>query len=212
MRLIALALIAVTTLGAQELSRVSPPRIRFKVEPKYSKEASAARLVGTVLLSVMVGTDGMARDFKVLRSVGLGLDENAIAAVAAWVFEPGTKDGEPVDVKAQIEVNFRLRLDSKGSQWHLERVDFHLPDGASRPVVEKVAAPLIEDDSASPNVRLTFDIDEQGVPVNIPIETASNEGFSREVAAALGKWRFKPAFKDGTPISVSCTVDFVRGN
>ena len=188
---------------------VGPPGLVKKVEPKYSKEARMARLVGTVVLQVAVGMDGRARDFKVLRSVGLGLDESAITAVSAWEFKPGLKDGQPVNVLAQIEVNFRL-LDKIG--WSLRRAEFHLPEDASRPIIEKVAAPRVADDAASPNVRLTFDIDEKGVPVNIPIETTSNEGFSREIAAALSKWRFKPASKDGHPISVSCTMDFVRGN
>ncbi len=187
---------------------VGPPSLIKRVEPQYSKEARMARLVGTVLLQVTVGTNGKARDFKVLRSVGFGLDESAITAVSAWEFGPGLKDGQPVNVQATIEVNFRL-LDK--IKWTLRRAEFHLPEDASVPIIEKVAAPRIADDAASPNVRLTFDIDEKGVPVNIPIEATSNEGFSREVAAALSNWRFKPASKDGHPISVSCTMDFARG-
>lgn len=195
--------------GGQKIGNgVSPPSILRKVEPEYSEEARKTALEGAVILQIVVGTDGQARDLKVLRSLGMGLDEAATAAVSNWQFQPGAKGGQPVPVFAQIEVNFRL-LQAK---WHLARVEFHIPEGALRPVVEKAAAPHIADEAASPNVRLTFDIDEKGVPINIPIEEASNEGFSREVAAALRNWRFKPASQDGRPISVSCTMDFVRGN
>ncbi len=43
-----------------------------------------------------------------IRSLGLGLDEQALDAVAQWRFEPALDDGKPVAVQATIEVNFRL--------------------------------------------------------------------------------------------------------
>ncbi len=39
---------------------------------------------------------------------GMGLDEKAIEAVEQWRFKPGIKNGEPVAVKAQVAVSFRL--------------------------------------------------------------------------------------------------------
>jgi outer membrane biosynthesis protein TonB len=50
----------------------------------------------------------MAQQIKVIRPIGLGLDEKAIDAVHKWRFKPGLKDGKPVAVAATIEVNFRL--------------------------------------------------------------------------------------------------------
>jgi TonB family protein len=84
------------------------PRVDSKVEPKYSEEARAAKLQGTVVLSVIVGTDGIVHDAQILRGVGLGLDENAIEAVNQWRFKPGAREGQPVKIRATIEVNFRL--------------------------------------------------------------------------------------------------------
>lgn len=213
MRLIALALVLAGTLGAQELSRVRPPTIISKVEPQYSEEARKAGLQGTVLLKIIVDPAGKSRDPKVLRSLGLGLDEQAIVAVNNWQFQPGVKDGQPVPVQAQIEVNFRLL--EKGStlaRSHLARVEFHLPDSSERPVIEKAGAPHAAEDLPGATATVTFDIDEKGVPVNFQIERSSDEAWGRDVTDALGNWRFTPASKDGTPISVSCTMDFVRGN
>ncbi len=87
---------------------VSPPSILFKVEPEYSEEARKAKFQGTVLLYVVVDEKGLPRDIKVLRPLGLGLDQKAVEAVEKWKFTPGKKDGKPVPVQAQIEVNFRL--------------------------------------------------------------------------------------------------------
>ena len=89
-------------------SGIESPRLLSKIEPGYSKEARAAKIEGTVVLAVEVWEDGSAHNIRVVRSLGLGLDENAIDAVKKWRFSPGTKDGKPVRVAARIEVKFRL--------------------------------------------------------------------------------------------------------
>jgi TonB family protein len=61
-----------------------------------------------VLLSIIVDEHGLPRDIKVIRPLGLGLDEKAVEAVAKWRFIPGRKGGVPVATQAQVEVNFRL--------------------------------------------------------------------------------------------------------
>ena len=61
-----------------------------------------------MLLSLIVDETGHTTDIKVLKPLGLGLDEKAIEAVAKWTFIPGKKDGKSVKVFAQIEVTFRL--------------------------------------------------------------------------------------------------------
>jgi protein TonB len=87
---------------------VSAPRLTRKVEPEYSEEARKAKYSGVVVLAVEVWPDGRAHNVRVVRSLGLGLDEKAIHAVQQWEFVPGRKEGAPVKVSAQIEVNFRL--------------------------------------------------------------------------------------------------------
>ncbi len=87
---------------------VSNPSVLFKVDPEYSEEARKAKFSGTVSLQIIVDPDGKARNIKVTRSLGMGLDEKAMEAVARWKFKPGIKNGVPVPVVANIEVNFRL--------------------------------------------------------------------------------------------------------
>jgi len=87
---------------------VSPPAVLHKVEPEYSEEARKAKWQGTVVLQLVVDDKGRPQNLKVMRSLGLGLDQKAIEAVEKWTFKPGMKDGKPVPVIATIEVNFRL--------------------------------------------------------------------------------------------------------
>jgi protein TonB len=87
---------------------VSAPVPVFRPEPEYSEEARKAKWQGTVVLALVVDDQGRPQNLKVLRSLGLGLDQKAIEAVEKWRFKPGMKDGKPVPVMATIEVNFRL--------------------------------------------------------------------------------------------------------
>ena len=87
---------------------VSAPRVTYQPDPEYSEEARKAKYQGTVVLWVVVGPDGRPHDMRVQRTLGMGLDEKAMEAVRQWKFEPAKKDGVPVAVQIQIEVNFRL--------------------------------------------------------------------------------------------------------
>jgi TonB family protein len=86
----------------------TPPTVLSKVDPEYSEEARKARYSGSVMLSIVVNTEGKAEEIKVVKSLGMGLDEKAIEAVQKWRFTPGKNKGVAVKVRAQIEVNFRL--------------------------------------------------------------------------------------------------------
>jgi len=87
---------------------VSAPKVLYQPDPEYSEEARKAKFQGTCVLSLVVGPDGRPRDLRIARSLGLGLDEKAIEAVRNWRFEPAVKDGKPVAVAINVEVDFRL--------------------------------------------------------------------------------------------------------
>lgn len=88
--------------------RVSAPTVLYKVEPEFSEEARKAKYQGTVVLTIEVGEDGKPRGLRVVRGLGLGLDEKAIEAVSRWKFRPALKNGRAVPASARVEVNFRL--------------------------------------------------------------------------------------------------------
>ena len=45
-------------------------------------------------MAVTVGPDGRPRDIRLMRSLGMGLDEKAIEAVRKWRFDPARRDGQ----------------------------------------------------------------------------------------------------------------------
>ncbi len=87
---------------------VEPPKMLYAPDPIYSEEARQAQLQGTVVLWLIVDENGLPMNIRVQRSLGMGLDEAAIAAVKQWKFGPATKNGQPVRVMINVEVNFRL--------------------------------------------------------------------------------------------------------
>jgi len=87
---------------------VNRPSVVHKVDPEYSEEARKAKWSGSVTLTLVVDAKGRPREVRVIKSLGMGLDQKAIEAVRKWEFKPGTKDGKPVDAPVTVEVNFRL--------------------------------------------------------------------------------------------------------
>lgn len=87
---------------------VTAPSVIDKIDPEYTEEARHDKIQGPVRLSMVVGTDGKAHDISVLQSLNPGLDQKAAQAIEQWHFAPGTIKGQPVAVKAVVEVNFKL--------------------------------------------------------------------------------------------------------
>jgi protein TonB len=87
---------------------VTAPVAKFTPEPDFTEEARKAKYQGTVVLAAIVGPDGRPRNIRVVRGLGMGLDEKAVERVKTWLFEPGKRNGTPVAVAMNFEVDFRL--------------------------------------------------------------------------------------------------------
>jgi TonB family protein len=85
----------------------SAPSVISKVDPALSEEARKAKFSGTVMLSVVVNTDGKPENIKVTKSAGMGLDEEAVKALQQWRFKPARNNCVPAKVQSTISVNFR---------------------------------------------------------------------------------------------------------
>lgn len=107
--------------GAQEVAQMKPSQrpldsgppttsveILFKPNPAYTDEARGLKLEGEVLLEVMFAASGQLHVNRVVRGLGHGLDENAIAAANKMRFKPALRNGQPVDSTAIVHVVFQL--------------------------------------------------------------------------------------------------------
>jgi TonB family protein len=189
---------------------VIPPSIAERREPKFTEEALIAKLEGSVLVSLIVDEAGAVRDMRVRRSLGLGLDEQALGTIQAWRFQPGTKDGQPVAVAVNVEVFFKTLRDAR--EWRLQGVEFATQDGATRPRLSKAMYPAPSGVEETAAVTVSFDVSEAGVPVKIAVKKASDSKWIDDVIKLVREWRFHPSTKDGKPLAASCTMFFVRGS
>lgn len=93
---------------------IYPPSVVSKQEPEYSDLARLLKWQGTVTLSIVVTEEGAAESIRLIRGLGLGLDEQALFAVRNWRFRPGLQvrppltNAQPAKVFVTIQVNFQL--------------------------------------------------------------------------------------------------------
>jgi TonB family protein len=88
---------------------IAAPKGLHQPIPQYTPQAKEAKIEGIVLLQGVIRKNGRMDNLKVLRPLGYGLDERALDVVGKeWRFQPGTFNGQPVDVQANIEISFRL--------------------------------------------------------------------------------------------------------
>jgi len=87
---------------------VKPPVVLSLVPPMFSQEAKKAKFSGTVTLYLRVEKDGTPSHIRVVKGVGMGLDEKAVEAVRQYKFKPATFMGQPVTVDLYVEVNFQI--------------------------------------------------------------------------------------------------------
>lgn len=87
---------------------IKPPLLKTRKEPDYSNLARMAQVQGAAVIEAVIGADGQPGSFRLVRSLGFGLDERAAAALKQWRFEPPERDGRPSPVLIAFEFIFRL--------------------------------------------------------------------------------------------------------
>jgi TonB family protein len=94
--------------SAADDDHLTLPRLTHRVQPEYWNVAVRTRAKGRVILTAVVQEDGTTTDLQVIQcsAPGLGFEESAINAASQWVYSPGMKDGELVDVFVILFMDF----------------------------------------------------------------------------------------------------------
>ncbi len=89
------------------------PTVKGRCEGKYTDAAREAGVEGLVVLDLVVDEEGQATQISVVKGLGHGLNEAAVAAIRKCRFEPGEKGGKPVAVRLRA-FKVRFFLDDDG--------------------------------------------------------------------------------------------------
>src|ERR1035438_551294 len=107
------------------------------------------------------------------------------------------KEGKPVAVQTSIDVGFHLLNGPPNSlSWHLSDISYKPPEDASDPVLTSEKYPPNAAPGNKASVTLSFDVDEQGVPVHLQVEKSSDKKWEADVIAAVGEWRFSAGMRN----------------
>lgn len=89
--------------------REAVPAYKENPEPAYPKRARKRGIEGSVLLDVFVGREGTVKEIRLSESSGYSvLDRAATEAVKKWIFTPGMRGGEAVEMWVKVPIRFRL--------------------------------------------------------------------------------------------------------
>ena len=187
---------------------VQMAKLKSQVQPVYPELAKQARIQGIVRFTAVLGTDGTVKNLTLLGGHPLFV-QAATEAVKQWVYQPTLLNGEPVEVVSNIDVNFTLD-ESPQAEEPAQQDAYRIGGGVSAPVpifkVEPEFPKGLPGDPAGGAVMLSIVVgSDGGVTVVQPLR--GDPAFYENAIEAVKKWKFRPAMKEGQPVSVKANVE-----
>jgi TonB family protein len=93
----------------ERLATVSAPELRATVAADYPLLGQNMKVQGSVVLQAVIGADGIIENLRVVSGPAI-LATAAQQAVRQWHFKPYLQNGQPVETKTRITVNFSIRV------------------------------------------------------------------------------------------------------
>jgi TonB family protein len=172
----------------EEPTSASPQPITRSVA-QTTLSAKRANLQGSVLLDVLVGRDGLARDVRALRGLPHGLTSQAIDAVHDWTFTPGP-------ARLQVEVPFGPNNPVPSRE-----------QPKIRRQVPPQTTPEAMANQITGTVILRVEIGADGAPRGMKVLRGLPHGLDQKAMEAVSQWEFEPARQNGVAIPAQATVE-----
>jgi TonB family protein len=185
----------------------------LQTQPNYTEEARLAGVEGTAVVYAEIAKDGSPENLRMLRSLGYGLDQEAIRAVQQWRFEPSLQNEQVIRVATYVPVNFRLQRQIYDARLPSQRGNevFQMTDGVTVPkITSRVEAPYTDEARATKlegKIVLLIEITSAGTVENVVVLRQMEKGMDESAVQAIKQWKFSPATKDGRPVAVMITVE-----
>jgi TonB family protein len=190
--------------------RISAPEVLHSVNAEFSDEARRAKYQGVCLIGLVVDAEGNPQNIRVVRPLGLGLDEKAIEAIRQYKFKPAMKDGTtPVPTMITIEVDFRLYDRYTPGPIGAPRFDPASGNASSLLLlnyVEPKYSRYGRNNHISGECVIGLTIDIHGVPQNVHVVRSLEPSLDRNAIEAVKKWRYTPHITNGYAVPVDGTV------
>lgn len=213
------------------------PKATFSPDPEYSEIARMVKYQGVCVVGLILGKDGLVSDAWVTRKLGFGLDQKALEAVRQWKFDPAMKDGKPVPVLLNVEVQFRLYDSAPGASTSTGKDVIPVPAVAEPPKASPTqqnaeASPLSEAAPPAPiipgalirkivprypkearkskvegEVELKATIEKNGDVSEISI-VRGDMTLAEEAVNAVRNWMFDPYSQGSTAVKVTQNIVF----
>jgi TonB family protein len=187
-----------------------PPRAIRQSPPVYPYEMRKSRLRGEVVVDFIVDIEGNVRRAHVVRSLNPAFDQPALDSVNSWVFEPGRRNGVPVFSHMQVPVFFSLMntADGGGDPLVVEKSarQSTLPEDLRvdvEPKIRGLVSPVYPYDllrgEVGGSAQVNYVVDPQGNVAVTKVVNADRPEFGLALQAAVERFEFDPALKDGRP-------------
>ena len=95
--------------AGQKATDVIRPVLLNLGQPRYTEEARALKIQGTVSMGILVTESGDVDSVLIFRGLGHGLDEQAIEVARKLKFSPATRGGKPIPYWTKLSVEFHLK-------------------------------------------------------------------------------------------------------
>jgi TonB family protein len=186
---------------------IVPPTIAEYTTPAlYSDQARRGRTEGVVTIALHVDARGRVTNARVVKRLGNGLDQNALVAVRQWRFQPGTSNGSPVEMDAEVDIEFNLRTEAINELIANDMVTLVGP-GITPPRVTRTTEMPGRITSARGTVLLDVVLLENGSPKILRILRSLSPEADESAVRHFEQWRFSPALRNGVPVKVRMNAE-----